>query len=42
MDSAAGLARLRDYYLRYAGIAVARQMGFVLEAPTWRANPDGE
>jgi homocysteine S-methyltransferase len=40
LDSAAGLKRLRDYYAQYAGIAVRNKRGFVLEAPTWRANPD--
>jgi homocysteine S-methyltransferase len=40
LDSEAGLRRLRDYYAQYAGIAVRNRRGFVLEAPTWRANPD--
>jgi S-methylmethionine-dependent homocysteine/selenocysteine methylase len=40
LDSAAGLTRLRDYYAQYAAIAVRNRRGFVLEAPTWRANPD--
>jgi len=35
-----GLERLRDYYARYAGIARDAGVGFVLEAPTWRANAD--
>lgn len=36
----AGTAALRRYYVRYAEIARARRLGIVLEAPTWRANPD--
>ncbi len=36
----AGFERLRDYYRCYAGIARDQGMGLVLEAPTWRANPD--
>jgi S-methylmethionine-dependent homocysteine/selenocysteine methylase len=40
LDTEAGLKRLRDYYARYAMIAVDSRRGFVLEAPTWRANPD--
>lgn len=35
-----GEQTLRDYYLRYVDIARQRQCGFVLESPTWRANPD--
>lgn len=36
----AGSAILRRYYERYAGIARDHSIGIVLEAPTWRANPD--
>lgn len=36
----AGLNTLRQYFLRYVEIARQRELGFVLEAPTWRANPD--
>jgi len=35
-----GTDRLRRYYARYADIARAHGLGLVLEAPTWRANPD--
>lgn len=35
-----GIGILRGYYERYAAIARQRNLGFVLEAPTWRANPD--
>lgn len=40
LDNDAGTALLYDYYLRYLEIARARGLGFVLETPTWRANPD--
>jgi S-methylmethionine-dependent homocysteine/selenocysteine methylase len=40
MRSEAGKKTLRDYYVRYLAIAKARRLGFVLEAPTWRANLD--
>lgn len=36
----AGIARLCRYFQRYAQIAQARGIGLILEAPTWRANPD--
>jgi len=36
----AGFQRLRDYFAQYAQIAVSQGTGMVLEAPTWRANPD--
>jgi len=35
-----GRKGLRDYFARYASIAKAHDLGFVLESPTWRANPD--
>ncbi|MDR6955617.1 S-methylmethionine-dependent homocysteine/selenocysteine methylase [Ancylobacter sp. 3268] len=35
-----GRERLRAYYARYAELARARGVGFVLDAPTWRANAD--
>ncbi|BCJ91562.1 homocysteine S-methyltransferase [Terrihabitans soli] len=35
-----GKKRLRDYYDLHAGMAVRGGMGFVLETPTWRCNPD--
>jgi S-methylmethionine-dependent homocysteine/selenocysteine methylase len=40
LDSARGRTALRDYYDRYILLAIARGAGFVLESPTWRANPD--
>ncbi len=35
-----GTEALRRYYEPYAALAVERGLGFVLESPTWRANPD--
>ena len=35
-----GRKGLRNYFVRYASIARAHGLGFVLEGPTWRANPD--
>jgi S-methylmethionine-dependent homocysteine/selenocysteine methylase len=35
-----GFQRLRDYFAHYATIACEQGAGMVLEAPTWRANPD--
>lgn len=40
MDTEKGRSALRDYYDRYVPLAVRRGIGFVLESPTWRANPD--
>ncbi len=40
LDSADGRAHLKRYYESYLGIAKARGLGFVLDSPTWRANPD--
>jgi len=35
-----GMAVLRAYYARYASIAKANGVGFILESPTWRASAD--
>lgn len=35
-----GTAVLRRYYASYAELARTHRVGLVLEAPTWRANPD--
>ncbi|MDQ1408481.1 MAG: hypothetical protein QOJ41_216 [Acidobacteriaceae bacterium] len=35
-----GSEALRKYYCSYASIACTNGLGFVLESPTWRANPD--
>jgi homocysteine S-methyltransferase len=35
-----GVEMLRRYFMRYAEIARQQGLGFVLETPTWRANPD--
>src|SRR5262245_15615498 len=40
LDSDRGQQALRDYFDRYVPMAVAAGAGFVLEGPTWRANPD--
>ena len=40
LSHAEGTERLRRYFERYARIALERGVGIVLEAPTWRANPD--
>lgn len=35
-----GYNAIRDYYRRYMKIAKDYKTGFILESPTWRANPD--
>ena len=40
LDSAEGRARLQHWYMRFIALAAAHQLPLVLEAPTWRANPD--
>jgi S-methylmethionine-dependent homocysteine/selenocysteine methylase len=40
LKDTAGTAQLRRYFEPYIAIAHARGCGMVLEAPTWRANPD--
>lgn len=40
LESERGRAALRAYFDRYVALAVKQGMGFVLESPTWRANPD--
>ena len=40
LESAGGRALLEDYYNGYAAIARRAGAGLMLEAPTWRANPD--
>ena len=40
LDSEEGRAALSAYYLAYADIAVRAGAPLLLEAPTWRANPD--
>jgi homocysteine S-methyltransferase len=35
----AGTRALRDYYAPYVSLAQERDLGFVLESPTWRASP---
>jgi S-methylmethionine-dependent homocysteine/selenocysteine methylase len=40
LRDAKGKEALRSYYSRYLDIACETGSGFILEAPTWRANPD--
>ena len=40
MKDDAGIAQVRRYYERFIAMARKRGLGFVLESPTWRANPD--
>ena len=40
VESERGRAALRAYYDRYVSMAVSHGNGFILESPTWRANPD--
>jgi homocysteine S-methyltransferase len=40
LKDAQGISVLEQHYVRYAEMARAHQLGLVLEAPTWRANPD--
>ena len=40
LESDRGTAALRDYFDRYIPLAARSGTGFILEAPTWRANPD--
>jgi S-methylmethionine-dependent homocysteine/selenocysteine methylase len=40
LKDGAGSEALRKYYCSYASIACTNGLGFVLESPTWRANPD--
>jgi homocysteine S-methyltransferase len=40
LDDPAGLQALRDYYRTYLEIARTREVGIVLDTPTWRANRD--
>ncbi|MBR0755215.1 homocysteine S-methyltransferase family protein [Bradyrhizobium jicamae] len=40
LDSEAGRRQLKQYYESYLAIARDHGTGFVLDSPTWRANPD--
>jgi S-methylmethionine-dependent homocysteine/selenocysteine methylase len=40
LDDARGQKALRGYFERYIQMALAARTGFILESPTWRANPD--
>ena len=40
LESDKGRNTIRTYFDRYLPMAVKHGIGFVLESPTWRANPD--
>ena len=40
LESERGRAALRAYFDRYVPMASQARHGFILESPTWRANPD--
>ena len=40
LDSAEGRQQLKRYYAAYLSVARDHGTGFVLDSPTWRANPD--
>ena len=40
LDSAEGRQKLKRYYEAYLAVAREHGAGFVLDSPTWRANPD--
>lgn len=40
LDSEAGRQSLKRYYEKYLEIARSRDVGFILDSATWRANPD--
>ena len=40
LDSAEGREKLKQYYQSYLSVARRHGTGFLLDSPTWRANPD--
>jgi|SRR4051812_28446437 homocysteine S-methyltransferase len=40
LDTAEGRQKLKQYYQSYLSVARSHGTGFVLDSPTWRANPD--
>jgi homocysteine S-methyltransferase len=40
LDNAEGREKLKQYYASYLAVARRHGTGFVLDSPTWRANPD--
>jgi homocysteine S-methyltransferase len=40
MSTPEGRQKLKEYYVRYLTIARRSGTGFILDTPTWRANPD--
>ncbi len=40
LETEEGRQAMRNYFDRYIPLAIKNELGFVLESPTWRANPD--
>lgn len=40
LKSIEGTQRLKDYFRKYANIALTNKTGFLMESPTWRASAD--
>jgi S-methylmethionine-dependent homocysteine/selenocysteine methylase len=40
LNDPAGTSALRKYFRTYAALARKYELGFILESPTWRANPN--
>lgn len=40
LETSDGRRRIGEYYERHIQIAIDNGLGFILEAPTWRSNPD--
>jgi homocysteine S-methyltransferase len=40
LDKPEGRQQLKQYYASYLAVAREHRVGFVLDSPTWRANPD--
>ena len=40
LDSEDGRQKLKQYYAAYLSVARKHGTGFLLDSPTWRANPD--
>jgi S-methylmethionine-dependent homocysteine/selenocysteine methylase len=40
LTSESGMKTLREYYIPYMDVAKKHGVSFILETPTWRANPD--
>ncbi len=40
LKTAEGYQAIANYFRTYLDLAIEKQVGFILESPTWRANPD--